>query len=73
MIVVRDYEMSKALLNVGVNVYLGRHDMFGWTALDIVAQQAGGHAAALVKVGESLDEAREKHKTLCGPLLLQYS
>jgi hypothetical protein len=67
----RDYETSKALLDAGANVYLGR-DMVGRTALEIIAQQASGQAGTLVKVGESLDEALEQHKTLHA-LLLQYS
>jgi ankyrin repeat protein len=67
----RDYETSKALLDAGGNVYLGR-DMVGRTALDIIAQQDSGQAATLLKVGESLDEALEKQNILHA-LLLQYS
>jgi hypothetical protein len=71
-VIARDYETSKALLDAGANVSLVREDTSGLMALDLVALQTSGQLDPTLKVVESLDEAREKLKTLHA-LLLQYN
>lgn len=55
-----DYEVTKALLEAGANLYGGR-DMFGRTAIDMVSSMIRGDVGMTVIEGETLEEARTRY------------
>jgi Ankyrin repeat len=56
-----DHVITKALLQAGADIYLGR-DMFGRTVLDLAAAGSGGGGAVRMKAGETFEQAQLKMK-----------
>ena len=73
MVATRDgnYGTTKALLDAGADLYLGR-DMFGRTAMGISSQQASGKMGLHMSEGESPDAAMARHKRVAA-LLAEYA
>jgi len=66
-----DYGTTKALLEAGADLHHGG-DMFGRTAFDISSQQASGDMGTRMSQGESLEEAKAKHRRVAA-LLSEYA